>query len=280
MTNDRPEKSKRSWLNVLGDAFIGEPQDREQLLAVLRDAEQRHLFDGTALAMIENSLRLSELRVRDVMVPRTRMVFVKLHQPLETLVSMANDWEYSRLPVFEESEEQVCGVLLVKDLLEYFSEQERTHFQLKKILRPAFFVPESKYLDSLLNEFRHTHNHMAIVINEYGDVSGLITIEDVIEEIVGEIEDEHDVDDEEGENNIIAREDGVYTVKAVMPIQDFNQYFNVNVCTGNFDTIGGLLLHELGYLPQRGEVVDIEGFRISVLLADKHRLRLLEVRRT
>ncbi len=278
MSSDRSERSKRSWLNVLSAAFIGEPQDREQLLGVLRDAEQRELLDGAALAIIENTMRLSELRVRDIMIPRTRMVFVKVSQPLETLVSIANDSEYSRLPVFEENEEQVCGVLLVKDLLEFFSEKERANFQLTKILRPVFFVPESKHLNSLLNEFQSKHNHMAIVINEYGDVSGLVTIEDVIEEVVGEIEDEHDVD--EDADNIIAREDGVYTVKAVMPIDDFNEYFGVNLNGGNFDTVGGLLLNELGYLPKRGEIVDIEGFRMTVLHADKHRLRLLEVRRT
>ncbi len=277
MSDERSEKSKRSWLNVLSAAFIGEPQDREQLLDVLREAEQRELLDGEALAMIESAIRLSEMRVRDVMTPRTRMVFAKINQSLEEIVSVANDSEYSRLPVFEENEEHVGGVLLVKDLLGYFSQEERANFQLKKMLRPAFFVPESKRLNSLLSEFQTKHNHMAIVIDEYGDVSGLVTIEDVIEEIVGEIEDEHDVD--EDADNVVVRDNGLYTVKAMMPIDDFNEYFGVDLDSGNFDTIGGLLLNELGYLPKRGESFQIEGFAITVLHADHHRLRLLEVKR-
>ena len=277
MSDERSEKTKKSWLNVLGAAFVGEPQDREQLMEVLRDAEQRELLDGEALSMIENTMRLSEMRVRDVMTPRTRMVFAKINHPLEGLVAIANDSEYSRLPVFDENEEHIKGVLLVKDLLEYFSEQERAKFALTQILRPAFCVPESKRLNSLLREFQTKHNHMAIVINEYGDVSGLVTIEDVIEQIVGEIEDEHDID--EDADNIIARDNGLYTVKAMMPLTDFNEYFDSVLSGGGFDTIGGLLLNELGYLPKRGEVVELDGFRITVLHADNHRLRLLEVQR-
>jgi len=283
MSDERPdrtksqERSKRSWLNVLGAAFVGEPQDREQLMDVLRDAEQRELLDREALSMIESAMRLSEMRVRDVMTLRTHMVFAKEGQGLEALVAIANDSEYSRLPVFVENEEQIKGVLLVKDSLEYFFEQQRDHFELEKILRPAFFVPESKRLNSLLREFQTKHNHMAIVINEYGDVSGLVTIEDVIEQIVGEIEDEHDVD--EDADNVVARDGGFYTVKAMMPLEDFNEYFDSTLSGGGFDTIGGLLLNELGYLPKRGETVEIDGFRVTVLHADNHRLRLLEVQR-
>lgn len=277
MSEYRSEKAKKSWLNVLSAAFIGEPQDREQLLTVLREAEQRELLDQEALTIIESAIRLSEMRVRDIMTPRTRIIFGKMNHSLEELVSIANDSEYSRLPVFEENEEQVTGVLLVKDLLEYFFEQERANFQLKRMLRPAFFVPESKRLNSLLSEFKLKHNHMAIVIDEYGDVSGLVTIEDVIEEIVGEIEDEHDIN--EDEDNIVAREEGLYWVKAMTPIDDFNAYFQVNLDSGHFDTIGGLLLNELGYLPTKGEVIEITGFRMLVLNADRHRLQLLEVKR-
>ncbi len=277
MSDERSERTKRSWLNVLGAAFVGEPQDREQLMDVLRDAEQRELLDGEALSMIESTMRLSEMRVREAMTFRTRMVFAKEGQSLEALVAIANDSEYSRLPVFDENEEHVKGVLLVKDLLEYFFEQKRNTFELSKILRPAFFVPESKRLNSLLREFQTKHNHMAIVINEYGDVSGLVTIEDVIEQIVGEIEDEHDVD--EDADNVVARDGGFYTVKAMMPLEDFNEYFSSELSGGGFDTIGGLLLSELGYLPKRGEVIELEGFRINILHADHHRLRLLEVQR-
>ncbi len=277
MSDERSERTKRSWLNVLGAAFVGEPQDREQLMDVLRDAEQRELLDGEALSMIESTMRLSEMRARDAMTFRTRMVFAKEGQSLEALVAIANDSEYSRLPVFDENEEHIKGVLLVKDLLEYFFEQQRNKFELSHILRPAFFVPESKRLNSLLREFQTKHNHMAIVINEYGDVSGLVTIEDVIEQIVGEIEDEHDVD--EDADNVVARDGGFYTVKAMMPLEDFNEYFGSELSGGGFDTIGGLLLSELGYLPKRGEVIELEGFRIIILHADHHRLRLLEVQR-
>lgn len=277
MSDERSEKSKRSWLNVLSAAFVGEPQDREQLVDVLRDAEQRELLDEEALSMMESTIRLSEMRVREVMTPRTRMVFAKEGQTLEDLVAIANDSEYSRLPVFAENEEHLKGVLLVKDLLEYFFEQERKNFELVSILRPAFFVPESKRLNSLLREFQTKHNHMAIVINEYGDVSGLVTIEDVIEQIVGEIEDEHDVD--EDADNLIAREGGFFTVKAQMPLSDFNDYFESSLSGEGFDTVGGLVLNELGYLPKRGEVIDIDGFRFTILHADNHRLRLLEVQR-
>lgn len=277
MSEERQEKTKKSWLNVLSAAFIGEPQDREQLMEVLRDAEHRELLDEEALTMIESALRLSEMRVRDVMTPRTRMVFAKENQSLEALVDIANDSEYSRLPVFEEDESQVKGVLLVKDLLEYFFEQQRTTFELARILRPAFFVPESKRLNSLLREFQTKHNHMAIVIDEYGDVSGLVTIEDVIEQIVGEIEDEHDID--EDIDNIVPRENGLYTVKATTPLKDFNEYFQSELLDDEVDTIGGVILNTLGYMPKRGEVIEIAGFSFTVLHADNHRLLLLEVKR-
>lgn len=278
MSEERQEKPKKSWLNVLSAAFIGEPQDREQLMEVLRDAEQRELLDGEALLMIESALRLSEMRVRDVMTPRTRMVFAKENQALETLVDIANDSEYSRLPVFEENESQVKGVLLVKDLLEYFFEQQRNTFELTRILRPAFFVPESKRLNSLLREFQTKHNHMAVVIDEYGDVSGLVTIEDVIEQIIGDIEDEHDID--EDIDNIVLRENGSFTVKATTPLEDFNEYFHADLLDDEADTIGGVILNILGYMPKRGEMIKVSGFSFKVLHADNHRLRLLDVQPT
>lgn len=275
MKDEHPEKSRKSWLNALSTAFTGEPQDRQQLMEVLRDAEQRELLDSTALLMIESALRLSEMRVRDVMTPRTRIVFAKEEQSLATLVAIANESEYSRLPVFDEKEEQVQGVLLVKDLLEYFSEQRRDTFALTQMLRPAFFVPESKRLNSLLHEFQAKHTHMALVIDEYGDVSGLVTIEDVIEQIVGDIEDEHDID--EDVDNIVPRDHGIFMVKATTPLEDFNAYFHTAILDNEVDTIGGVILNILGYIPRRGEVINIAEWSLTVLHVDNHRLHLLEV---
>lgn len=274
--NDRTESTRtKGLLELIGAALLREPQDREQLVSILRDAEQRDLLGSEALGMIESALHLSEMRARDVMTPEANIASVTENQRLEDCVRAANASEYSRFPVYSTDGERVVGMLLVKDLLQYFFEEQRKDFKLKKILRPAFFVPESKRLDSLLREFRATHNHLAIVINEYGSVAGLVTIEDVIEQIVGDIEDEHDTDDIE--ENIRLRGDGRFTVKAQTSLEDFNEYFGCDLFADGFDTIGGLILGKLGYLPERGEVVVVEGFEFTVLHADHRRLRLLEM---
>jgi magnesium and cobalt transporter len=267
--------SERSLLDVISAALLREPQDREQLVDILREAEQRDLLNSESLSMIESALQLSEIQVRDVMTPQAKVAFALENQGLDEVVKLAMDFEYSRFPVYSDDGCDVRGILLAKDLLDYFFEKKRGGFQLSAILRPAFFVPESKRLDSLLREFKASHTHMAIVINEYGAPSGLVTIEDVIEQIVGEIVDEHDGD--ENSDNIKACDDGRFIVKALTSLEDFNLYFKTNLAHDNFDTVGGVVMHTFGYLPKRGESVVVEGFEFTVLHADHKRLRLVQV---
>lgn len=267
--------SERSLLDVISAALLREPKDREQLVDILRDAEQRDLLNAESLAMIESALQLSEIQVRDVMTPQAKVAYARESQGLSDVIKLATDFEYSRFPVYSDDEHDVRGILLAKDLLDYFFEKKRAAFRLSAILRPAFFVPESKRLDSLLREFKATHTHMAIVINEYGVPSGLVTIEDVIEQIVGEIIDEHDGDD--SSDHIKACEDGRFIVKALTSLEDFNAYFSAQLSQEDVDTVGGLVTHAFGYLPKRGESIAISGFSFTVLHADHKRLRLLQV---
>jgi magnesium and cobalt transporter len=273
--NDRPsEPAQRSWLERLGLAFSGEPQDREQLVELLRDAQRRNLLDIDALAMIEGVLQVSEMQVRDIMVPRSQMVVVERDVPPEEFLPVIIESAHSRFPVIGESRDEVIGILLAKDLLAYFSAGRKGAFQVRDVLRPAVFIPESKRLNVLLKEFRASRNHMAIVVDEYGGVSGLVTIEDVLEQIVGEIEDEHDVEEE---NYIIKHSDISYTVKAITPIEEFNKQFGTDFSDEEFDTIGGLVVHDFGRLPKRGEGMNLGRLRLRVLRADNRRLHLLRV---
>ena len=273
--NDRPsESAQRSWLERLGQAFSGEPQDREQLVELLRDAQRRSLLDIDALAMIEGVLQVSEMQVRDIMVPRSQMVVVERDVPPEEFLPVIIESAHSRFPVIGESRDEVIGILLAKDLLTYFSAGRKGAFQVRDVLRPAVFIPESKRLNVLLKEFRASRNHMAIVVDEYGGVSGLVTIEDVLEQIVGEIEDEHDVEEE---NYIVKHSDISYTVKAITPIEEFNKQFGTNFSDEEFDTIGGLVVHDFGRLPKRGEGMELGRLRLRVLRADNRRLHLLRV---
>ena len=273
--NDRPsESAQRSWLERLGQAFSGEPQDREQLAELLRDAQRRNLLDIDALAMIEGVLQVSEMQVRDIMVPRSQMVVVERDVPPEEFLPVIIESAHSRFPVIGESRDEVIGILLAKDLLAYFSAGRKGAFQVRDVLRPAVFIPESKRLNVLLKEFRASRNHMAIVVDEYGGVSGLVTIEDVLEQIVGEIEDEHDVEEE---NYIVKHSDISYTVKAITPIEEFNKQFRTNFSDEEFDTIGGLVAHDFGRLPKRGEGMELGRLRLRVLRADNRRLHLLRV---
>lgn len=269
--------SERSLLDVISAALLREPQDREQLVDILRDAEQRDLLNAESLAMIESALQLSELQVRDVMTPQAKVAYALENQGLTDVVKLATDFEYSRFPVYSEDERDVRGILLAKDLLDYFFEKKHAEFRLSSMLRSAFFVPESQRLDSLLREFKATHTHMAIVINEYGAPSGLVTIEDVIEQIVGDIVDEHDSD--ESSDNIKACEDGRYIVKGLTSLEDFNAYFSAELVQDDFDTVGGLVTYAFGYLPKRGESIPIGPFTFTVLHADHKRLRLVQVAR-
>ncbi len=262
----------RSWLERLGLFLTGEPEDRDDLLVFLRDAEKRHVIDPEALSMIEGVMQFSELRVRDIMIPRVQMVVVPQDAELETIYPLVVESAHSRYPVIGEDRTEVVGTLLVKDLLAH-SMKNRT-LLVRDIMRPAQFVPESKRLNVLLREFRATRSHMAIVVDEYGAAAGLVTIEDVLEQIVGEIEDEHDFGDEE---YIFRKNAQEYTLKALTPIDEFNEYFNSNLSEEEFDTVGGLIVHKLGHLPSRGEKADFGRFRFVVLQADNRRVHLLKL---
>lgn len=278
--NDNPEdknpSKSRPWLGRLSALLGREPQDKDQLMEILRDASTRNIVSGDMLGMIERILQVSEMQVREVMIPKAQMVVVKIDDQLEDLLPIVIESAHSRFPVFDENREDIVGILLAKDLLTYFFNQDKNDFKISKILRPPAFTPQSKRLDILLREFRINRNHIAIVLDEYGHVAGLVTIEDVLEQIVGEIEDEYDIDEEDG--HIKKLEDGSYIVKASSLIEEFNEYFNSGFSDTEFDTIGGIVLQGFGHLPKRGESVKIQNFRFKVLHSDNRRIYLLEVK--
>ncbi len=249
-----------------------EPEDREQLLDLLRGAFARNLLDADALSIIEGALAVSDIQVRDIMVPRAQMDVITIDEPPEKIVDFVIEAAHSRFPAIGENRDDVVGILLAKDLLRYFAGKE---FDLRDTLRPAIFIPESKRLNVLLREFRASRNHMAIVVDEYGGVAGLVTIEDVLEQIVGDIEDEYDFD--EAADNIVLDNTGRYRVKATTEIDDFNRAFSTELDNAEYDTIGGLVIHRLGRLPKRGEAIDVDGMRVQVLRADSRRVHTLLV---
>jgi magnesium and cobalt transporter len=262
------------WLRRLAHSLGGEPRDLEQLSDVLSDARERGLIDADVLEMLEAVLQVSETQVRDVMVPRSQMVVIERDEAPDKILPVVIESGHSRFPVVGEDRDEVIGILLAKDLLRYFVEESQATFDIRECLRPAVFIPESKRLNVLLKEFRVNHNHMAIVVDEYGGVSGLLTIEDVLEEIVGEIGDEYDIDEAEG----IRREaDRSWTVPALTRIEDFNQELGTRFSDEEYDTIGGLVLHELGRMPRRGEAVRIGGLELKVTRADRRRIETLRV---
>lgn len=273
MQNPDHSTNHRSWLERLSQALLREPRDREQLVELLRDAEQRDLLDAQALAMIEGVLQVSEMQVSDIMVPRAQMVCVSQADSLSDFLPAIIESGHSRFPVLGEDRDEVVGILLAKDLLRYTLHSPNLQFNIRDVIRPAVFVPESKRLNVLLQEFRIKHNHMAIVVDEYGGIAGLVTIEDVLEQIVGDIEDEYDID--EDEEFIKKHSDTQYIVKALTPIVEFNKYFNSHLSDIEFDTVGGIVMHAFGHLPKRGETVIIEPFRFKVISADNRRVRLL-----
>jgi magnesium and cobalt transporter len=252
-----------------------EPKTKEQLSELLQHAECRGLLDREALGMMEAVLQVADLRVGDIMIPRAEMVHIRRDDPLESIIAVAVESAHSRFPVTGDDKGEVVGILLAKDLLSYCSETNRRSFNIRDHLRPAVFVPESKRLNVLLKEFRASRNHMAIVVDEYGSAAGLVTIEDVLEQIVGDIEDDHDFD--EGAF-IYKRGKGDYTVKARTAIDEFNEYFGSSLEGGDLDTVGGLVVHAFAHLPKRGERVDIDGFRFTIMRADSRRVHLLTVR--
>jgi magnesium and cobalt transporter len=278
-----PESSRsenpplRGLIERLGSMLSSEPRDRAQLLDILRAAHARDLIDPEALTMLEGVLNVAEMQVRDIMVPRGQMEIVRRDATLEEILPEVVASAHSRLPVIVDSRDEVAGILLAKDLLRFFADGGNERFDMQEILRPAVFVPESKRLNVLLKEFRLSRNHMAIVVDEYGGVAGLVTIEDVLEQIVGEIEDEHDVDDYL--TQIMQHPGDRYTIKALTPIEEFNAYFQTNYSEADFDTLGGLLLSRFGHVPRRGENVVVDGMEFRVLRADNRRLHLVEMRR-
>jgi len=263
---------KPTLLERIGAMLMREPEDREQLVELLRSSYERNLMDADALSMIEGVLQVSELQARDIMVPRAQMELIELQQTPEQLLPKIIESGHSRFPVVGESKDDIVGIFLAKDLLRYFAGNE---FDLHDMLRPAVFIPESKRLNVLLRDFRRNRNHMAVVVDEYGGVAGLITIEDVLEQIVGEIEDEHDFD--ESEANILLDRNGLYRVKAQTEIADFNQTFGTEFSDEQSDTVGGLLLSRFGRLPKRSEEIVIDHLRFRVLRADSRRLYSLLV---
>ena len=275
---DKPPSSGnfKSWKKSIAKLFTKMPDDRESLVEILRAAENRNLIDPDALIMIEGALQVSEMQVRDIMVPRVQMIVVKNDADPQDILATVVESGHSRFPVIGSDTDEVMGILLAKDLLGYYSSEEEEKFDIKDAMHSAVYVPESKRLNILLREFRANRNHMAIVVDEYSGISGLVTIEDVLEEIVGEIEDEHDIDEEifiesHGRNR--------YTVRALAPIEDFNKYFNVQLSGDEYDTMGGLILKAFGHVPKRGELLEYEGFNIKILRADQRRIHLMRITR-
>jgi magnesium and cobalt transporter len=273
MSEERPRPSG-SWLRRLLESLAGEPQDLEELSEVLTDARERGLIDTDVFAMLEGVLQVSEIQVRDVMVPRSQMVVIQRDEPPERILPVVVESGHSRFPVVGEDRDEVVGILLAKDLLRYFADGGEGQFDIRECVRPAIFIPESKRLNVLLKEFRVSHNHMAIVVDEYGGVSGLLTIEDVLEQIVGDIGDEYDVDEGEG---IRKEAERVFAVPALTRIEEFNSTFGTRFSDEEFDTIGGLVLHELGRMPRRGEAIEIGGIELKVVRADRRRIETLRV---
>ena len=268
--SDRPKLLER-----LTALLTREPEDREDLLDLLRGAFERRLLDADALSMIEGVLSVSETTVRDIMIPRAQMDCVSIDDEPPDFLPVILETKHSRFPVIGESKDEVIGILLAKELLNYYAKPEG--FVLRDTLRPAVFIPESKRLNVLLREFRANRNHIAIVVDEYGGVSGLVTIEDVLEQIVGDIEDEYDFD--ESIDNVIPEANGRFRVKAQTEIADFNTHFGTKFENEEFHTVGGLVLKAFGRLPKRGEATTLQGLRFRVLRADSRRLHTLQVDR-
>jgi magnesium and cobalt transporter len=264
---------KPTWLERAGALLMREPEDRDQLVELLRSAYDRNLLDSDALSMIEGVLQVAEMQARDIMIPRAQMDVIDISEPPDKFIPLVIETNHSRFPVIEDDKDHVIGILLAKDLLRYYAGEEE--FNVRDMLRPAVFIPESKRLNVLLKDFRANRNHMAIVVDEYGGVAGLVTIEDVLEQIVGDIEDEYDFD--ETEDDIIADKSGAWRVKAVTEIAKFNTTFGTRFDDDGQNTIGGLVLKQFGRMPKRGEQLTFDNLSFKVLRADSRRLHLLLV---
>lgn len=283
MSDDSSSSStmrRRGWFHRLLDAMQPGVQNREELLDSLREAADTNVVDRDTLTMLEGVMSVAELRVRDIMIPRSQMIVLDADDELAEILPKVADAGHSRYPVVGASRDQVEGILLAKDLLQFSllsPEAARDQFDIHEILRPAMVVPESKRLDSLLREFRSSRNHMAIVVDEYGGVAGLITIEDVLEQIVGEISDEYDFED--AEEYLRQLNDSEWHVRADMELEDFNRQFGTALDEEEFDTIGGAVANQFGHLPQRGEQLQVDGYDLTVLASDSRRIKLLKVKK-
>ncbi|TDX32367.1 magnesium and cobalt transporter [Modicisalibacter xianhensis] len=282
MSEDRSSsQGSKSWLDKLFSAFSSdsdEPSSRDELLVFLREAGARLRLDQDALTIIEGAFQISDQQAREVMIPRSQVTALEVDQDPADYLPVIFDTGHSRYPVIGENIDEVLGILLVKDLLPLLQIQDgaRDRIDLRDVIRPAMFIPESKRLNSLLKEFRDTHNHMAVVVDEYGGTAGIVTIEDILEQIVGDIEDEHDIEEEE---DIRDMGNGIFAIRALTPIDDFNDRFDTQFSDEEFDTVGGLVMQRFGHLPRRGEYADLGGWRFTVLGADNRRIRLLQAER-
>ncbi|NVD07259.1 magnesium/cobalt transporter CorC [Vibrio sp. JPW-9-11-11] len=265
--------SRKSFFGRLGQLFQGDPKDRQELVEVFRDSEENDLIDHDTRDMLEGVMEISEMRVRDIMLPRSQMVTVDRSDDLDNLINLITDAQHSRYPVISEDKDHVEGILLAKDLLKYLGSDSEP-FDIEQVIRPAVVVPESKRVDRLLKEFRQERYHMAIVVDEFGGVSGLVTIEDILEEIVGEIEDEFD-DEEELDIRQLSKH--TFAVKALTTIEEFNDTFGTSFSDEEVDTVGGMVMTAFGHLPSRGEVVGIDGYNFKVTAADNRRVVQLQV---
>ena len=269
--SDQPRKGVREWLT---DLFSDEPENLADLMDTLRQAADHELIDVDALNIIFSALQVTEMHARDIMIPRSSLIVVQEDQDPSELLPLIIESRHSRFPVIGDDLDDVKGILHAKDLLPLVLEQNHDKFSMKDCIRPATVIPESKRLNILLQEFRSTRNHMAVVVDEYGQTSGAVTIEDVLEQIVGDIEDEYDIDDDSFVKQL---EPNSFHVKASTTIEDFNEYFKSALSDEEFDTIGGIVMHAFGHLPERGEQVDIADMNFEVLNADSRRVRLLRV---
>ena len=271
-TTNSPKKN--TWFSKFSKSLSSEPESLIDVMEILRDAEVRHVIDADALSIIEGATQVTDMQVREVMIPRPQMITVKASQEPDEYISNIIESAHSRFPVIGESSDDITGILLAKDLLPLALKGNIKKGDVSELLRPATIIPESKRLNQLLKEFKQTRNHMAIVVDEFGCISGLVTIEDILEQIVGEIDDEHDIDDEA----MIKRlSNGEFNVKALTPIEEFNEYFSVGLPEHEFDTIGGLALKQFGRLPRRGDTTKLYEFKVTVLNADNRSIRLLKI---
>ncbi len=268
------DPGRRSWIDKIAQVFSDEPTDTRSLLELLRNAEQDRLLDADALGIIEGALQVSKVQVRDIMVPRSQVVLISTSLPVREVVEMVAGAAHSRFPVIAEDVDNIIGILLAKDLLPLCLNGIPANLDFQTIVRPATFVPESRPVNVLLKEFRERRNHMAIVVDSYGSVSGIVTIEDVLEQIVGEIQDETDIEDD---SHIKRLDEKNHIVKALTPIGEFNEFFATDLDDRELNSIGGILLRELGHIPARGESTRIGSYLITVLSADNRQIKLLKV---